>query len=77
MAIATTGISNAIIVEKGDRLIVDTSKPLANMMHDASRPFAVCERLYASRPGRVTCLGRYEDLAKAKRAMRYLGSATT
>jgi len=68
---------NAIVLEKGDRLIVDTSKPLANMMHDAARPFAVCERLYAGRPGRVTCLARYETLAKAKRALRYLGSATT
>lgn len=67
----------AIVVERGDRLIVDTSKPLANMMHDAARPYAVCERLYASRPGRVTCLARYETLDKAKRAMRYLGSAST
>lgn len=66
---------NAIVLEKGNRLIVDTSRPHANMMHDASRPFAVCERLYASHLGRVTCLARYETLPKAKRALRYLGSA--
>jgi hypothetical protein len=64
---------NAIVLEKGNRLIVDTSRPHANMMHDASRPFAVCERLDASRPGRVTrCLARYATLAKAKRALHYL-----
>ena len=68
---------NPIIFEKDDRLIVDTSKPHSNMMHVAARPFAVCERLYARRPGRVTCLARYETLAKAKRALYYLGSATT
>lgn len=62
---------NAIVFEDGDRLVVDTSKPLANMMHDGSRPYAVCERVSAYR-GRVTCLARYETLAKAKRAARYL-----
>lgn len=67
----------AIILERDDRLIVDTSQLHANMMHDAAQPFAVCERLFASRPGRVTTLARYDTLAKAKRALRYLRSAIT
>jgi hypothetical protein len=62
----------AIVHTEGDRLIVDTSQPMANMMHDTSRPFAVCERVSGRVPGRVTALGRYSTFAKAARALRYL-----
>jgi hypothetical protein len=62
---------SAIVYERGDRLVVDTSHPRANMMHDASRPFAVCTRL-ANTVGRVICMARYETLDAAKRAARYL-----
>jgi len=60
-----------IIFEKGDRLIVDTSKPNANLMHDATRPFAVCVKIPIG-IGRVRVLARYENLPGAKRALRYL-----
>lgn len=60
----------AIIFECGDRLVVDTAHPLANIMHDASRPFAVCERV--SRNGAVRTLARYATAEQAKRAARYL-----
>lgn len=60
-----------IIFEKGDRLIVDTSKPNANLMHDSVRPFAVCVKNPIG-IGRVRVLARYETFPAAKRALRYL-----
>lgn len=64
------GKMKAVVFESGDRLIVNTAAPDANMMHDGSRPFALCERVSAAHLGRVTTKGRYETLAKAKAALR-------
>lgn len=61
-----------IVFTDADRSIIDTSKPNVNMMHDATRPFAVVEAVSSRVVGRVTCKGRYETLAKAKRALKYL-----
>jgi len=59
-----------ILFETEARLIVHTGMPHANMMHDGSRPYAVCVKIGEN--GRVSCLGRYETLAKAKAALKYL-----
>lgn len=59
-----------VLVETPARMVVNTSLPHANLMHDASRPFAVCVKL--GNNGRVSCLGRYETEAKARAALRYL-----
>ncbi len=67
-----TSIKSPIIFDNGDRLIVDTRKPNANMMNDAARPFAVCRYLRPGTVGRVTCIGRYESVKKARAALRYL-----
>ncbi len=64
-------MASSIVYDNGERLIVDTRGDNANMMHDAARPFAVCRRMFG-RIGRVSCLGRYETLAKARAALRYL-----
>jgi len=62
---------NCILFESGTRLIVDTSAPMAHLMHDTCRPYALCQRVGDAAPGRVTCIGRYETLLKAKRALYY------
>lgn len=61
--------NDCIVHETEGRMIVNTGKPNANMMHDGSRPFAVCIKLSG---GRVSCMGRYETLSKAKAALKYL-----
>lgn len=66
-----TTTQSCIVYDNSDRMIVDTRLPNANMMNDATRPFAVCRRLHGA-SGRVTCIGRYETLTKAKSALRYL-----
>lgn len=63
--------NDCIVHETETRMIVNTSMPHANMMHDGSRPFAVCVKIPGSM-GRVSCMGRYETLAKAKAALKYL-----
>lgn len=62
-------MTDCIVFEAESRMVVDTSKPYANMMHNSSRPFAVCVKIGG---GRVSCIGRYETLAKAKAALKYL-----
>ncbi len=62
-------LQQSILFDSGDRLVVHTGKPFANMMHDASRPFAVCVKIGN---GRVSCMGRYETKNKAKAAVKYL-----
>jgi hypothetical protein len=63
--------NGCIAFETERRMVVNTGLPHANMMHDGSRPFAVCVKIDGS-AGRVTCIGRYETLARAKAALRYL-----
>jgi len=59
------------VYSDGERLIVDTRLANSNLVNDGARPFAVCRYLFGSKH-RITCLDRYETLAKAKSALRYL-----
>jgi hypothetical protein len=62
--------NGCIMLETDARMIVNTGLPNANMMHDVSRPFAVCVKIQHS-VGRVSCIGRYATLNAAKAALRY------
>jgi len=61
--------NDCIVFETEGRMIVNTGKPNANMMHSTAQPFAVCIKLSG---GRVSCMARYETLAKAKAALKHL-----
>ncbi len=65
-------MSECIMFDDGDRMIVDTSKSHANIMDNASRPFAVVEKIKGGSIGRVTCKARYETFKQAKAALKYL-----
>lgn len=59
----------SILFDSVERMVVHTGKPFANMMHDGSRPFAVCQKLG---DGRARCIGRYDGFGRAKAALKYL-----
>jgi hypothetical protein len=63
---------DCIIFDDGDRLIVTTHPAHGSRItvHDASRPFAVLERVNAN--GRFTIKGRYATRDQARRALRCL-----
>lgn len=58
-----------VIFDSGERLVIHTGKPFANLMHDSSRPYVVCVKIGN---GRVSCIGRYDGFGRAKAALKYL-----